>query len=119
MPNPQNIEAHKFVKGQSGNPNGRPRVLPELREVLGEILSEEKTNERGRKFTALEVVLRALHSKAAKGDVRAIQEILDRYYGKVKSTLDVTTNNEGFNIQTIIVNNKEQKKIIDSLLKKE
>ena len=40
MPNPQNIEKHKWKKGQTGNPNGRPKLLPELRELLAEVLTQ-------------------------------------------------------------------------------
>ena len=94
MANPQNIEKHKFKKGQTGNPNGRPRVLPELKEVIVKILSEEKTNEKGVTMSGLDAIVKALHAKAAKGDVRAAQELFDRYYGKVVTNIDVKSGDE-------------------------
>lgn len=79
------IEPHKFPKGKSGNPNGRPKKLPELDKLLAEVLGEEKGG-----ITAAQAVLRALLMKATKGDVRAAEVLLDRGYGKVKQELDHT-----------------------------
>jgi len=70
--------AKPFKKGQTGNPNGRPK-LPDLKEAIAKILSEEKDG-----HTALETILAALRAKAAKGDVRAAQELLDRGFGKAQ-----------------------------------
>jgi hypothetical protein len=83
----KDIEKHKFAKGESGNPNGRPRKLPELDKLLADVLGEEKDG-----MTAAEAILKALRLKAAKGDVRAIEVMLDRAYGKPKQTIsaDVT-----------------------------
>jgi len=72
----KDIEKHKFPKGVSGNPKGRPK-LPDLKEAIAKILSEEKDG-----HTALDAILAALRAKAAKGDVRAAQELLDRGFGK-------------------------------------
>jgi hypothetical protein len=83
--NPQNIVDKKFKKGQSGNPNGRPKKLPELDKLLADVLGEEKNG-----VTAGEVILKALRAKAAKGDVRAAEVLLDRAYGKAKQTMDVS-----------------------------
>lgn len=85
MANPQNIVDKKFKKGQSGNPNGRPKKLPELDKLLADVLGEEKNG-----VTAGEVILKALRAKAAKGDVRAAEVLLDRAYGKAKQTMDVS-----------------------------
>jgi len=71
-----------FKKGQSGNPNGRPRKLPELDKLLADVLGEEKDG-----VTAAEAILKALRVKAAKGDVRAIEVMLDRAYGKAQQTI--------------------------------
>lgn len=88
MANPQNIEKHKFKKGQSGNPKGRPK-MPNIKKALAKVLSEEKDG-----MQAVEAVLKALRAKAVKGDVRAAQELFDRAYGKSKqiSEIDHTTN---------------------------
>ena len=66
-----------FKKGQSGNPNGRPKKLPQLDVLLDSVLGEEKDG-----LTAAEAILKALRLKATKGDVRAAEVLLDRAYGK-------------------------------------
>jgi hypothetical protein len=83
MPKPENIEPHKFKKGQSGNPNGRPKKLPELDKLLADVLGEEKDG-----VSAGEAILRALRAKATKGDVRAAEVLLDRAYGKAKQHIE-------------------------------
>ncbi len=85
MPKPENIEPHKFKKGQTGNPNGRPRKLPELDKLLADVLGEEKDG-----VTAGEAILKAIRARAAKGDVRAAELLLDRAYGKPKQSIDNT-----------------------------
>ena len=71
------------------NREGRPRVLPELKEILSQILSEDITNSKGDKIQALDLIIRQLTAKATKGDLRAIQEVLDRMYGKAKQVVDM------------------------------
>jgi hypothetical protein len=67
------------------NRAGRPK-LPDLSEAVAKVLADEKDGK-----TALEAVFVALRAKAVKGDVRAIQELLDRAYGKSKQSVDHTT----------------------------
>lgn len=73
----------RWKKGESGNPNGRPRKLPELDKLLADVLGEEKDG-----ITAGEAILKAIRAKAAKGDVRAAELLLDRAYGKPKQSID-------------------------------
>ena len=84
MPNPENIKKHQFKKGESGNPKGRPPILPDLKEAIAKCLANEKDGK-----TALEKVLDALYAKALKGDVRAAQELLDRGFGKSTNTTKI------------------------------
>jgi hypothetical protein len=90
-----------FKKGQSGNPNGRPRKLPELDKLLADVLGEEKDG-----ITAAEAILKALRLKAAKGDVRAIEVMLDRAYGKAKQSVDHTTQGDKINVPVINVHSE-------------
>jgi len=84
-PNPDISNLKPFKKGQSGNPNGRPK-MPDLKEAISKILSKESNGQ-----SALEAVLIALFKKALKGDVRAAQELLDRGFGKSQQNIDLST----------------------------
>ena len=79
-------EHTKYKPGQSGNPKGRPK-LPDLKGAIAQILAEEKDGK-----TALEAILAALRAKAAKGDVRAAQELLDRGYGRATQQIEHSGN---------------------------
>jgi len=81
-------------KGETANPNGRPKKIPELRELLANVLSDEKNGK-----TAAEAILDALRSKALRGDVRAAELLLDRAYGKSAVSLDLTGE---VNVNTVI-----------------
>lgn len=84
-PNIENLKP--FKKGESGNPNGRPKKLPEIDKLLADVLGEDKEG-----VTAAEAILKALRAKASKGDIRAAEVLLDRAYGKAKQSLDIQAN---------------------------
>lgn len=73
----------KFKKGDSRiNRNGRPPKLPQLDVLLDKVLGAEQNG-----ITAAEAILAALRKKAALGDVRAAEVLMDRAYGKAKQTV--------------------------------
>ena len=76
----------KFKKGESGNPKGRPKRIPDLDLLLADVLGEEKDG-----IEAAKAILMALRSKAVKGDVRAAEVLLDRAYGKAMQKTENTT----------------------------
>jgi hypothetical protein len=53
---------------------------------------KEETGKEKDGITAAEAILKALRSKAAKGDIRAAEVLLDRAYGKAKQTLENNMN---------------------------
>ena len=81
----KDIEKHKFKKGQTGNPNGRPKKLPELSKLMADILGDEKNG-----LTTAERILKAIEAKALKGDIKAAEMLLDRGYGKPKQTQETS-----------------------------
>lgn len=88
---PENLKPFKKGNDPRRNLKGAPPVLPGLKEALEKVLTEQKDG-----MTGLEAVFVALRTKAIRGDVRAIQEILDRYYGKVKQEFDLSNKGEKF-----------------------
>lgn len=64
-------------KGETLNPNGRPKKLPDLAELMALVMGEEKDGK-----TAAQAILMALRAKATKGDVRAAQLLFERGWGK-------------------------------------
>ena len=83
--NIKGIEKHKFKKGQTGNPNGRPKKLPQLDKLMAEVMGEEQNG-----MSAAKAILAKLRQKATAGDVRAAEILLDRAYGKAKQELNIT-----------------------------
>lgn len=81
--------ATEFKKGQSGNPKGRPKKLPELDKLMADVLGEEKDG-----VTAAEAILKKLRQMASTGNLRAAEILLDRGYGKPKQQMDVATSGE-------------------------
>jgi hypothetical protein len=81
-------EHTKWKPGQSGNPNGRPKKLPDLDKLMAEILGPNKEGRDG-----MEIIIEALLKKAAKGDVKAAELLLNRGYGKARQFISM--NHEG------------------------
>ena len=87
----------RWKKGQSGNPNGRPKKLPALDVIMANVMGQEKDG-----ITAAEAIIMKLREMATKGDIKAAQLLLDRGYGKAKQNIDITTQGEKVTIPTII-----------------
>lgn len=96
MPNPENIEQHKFKPGESGNPNGRPKGSRNrstlVREWL-EVKQKEKNPLTGQveELEQQDLITLALIKKAKKGDVQAYKELMDSAHGKIEQKTDITS----------------------------
>lgn len=75
--NPDNLKP--FAKGQSGNPGGRPRKLPEIDEMLCNVFDRN----------SIISILTALRKKAQSGDTRSTELILNRCYGLLKQSQEI------------------------------
>ena len=77
-----------FQKGQSGNPNGRPKSSKRFKDALN-LAVHERMDEKPLRgvetgcHTYLRRAAEALVEKALSGDIRAIREVADRLDGKV------------------------------------
>jgi len=97
MANQENIEPYSFKPGQSGNPNGRPKGVPNARTRLQRLLlltQDMKNPVTGEMegFTVAEQMDLAQIIAARKGDTRAYNAIMDRLEGKPQQSVDMTTN---------------------------
>jgi hypothetical protein len=81
-----------FEKGQSGNPNGRPKKLPKLDDLLADILGSEEDKE-----SEAHAILSRLVLDARAGNTKAAEILLDRAYGKAKQSIDHTSKGESIN----------------------
>lgn len=113
MPNKENIQKYEFKKGESGNPNGRPRKwISDLKEkgykpsevndcilvMLSMTLEELAEVYKNPKATIMEkTVANALKKSLEKGSLYSIDTLLNRAVGKPKESIDHTTKGEGIN----------------------
>jgi hypothetical protein len=117
----KDIQKHEFKKGESGNPNGRPKKYVSALKQQGyknsEIndcilvmismdLDELKEVWQNPRATILEkTIANALRKSLEKGSLYSIEVLLSRAVGKPKESIDHTTNGETMrDIQVTIVN---------------
>ena len=70
----------RFQKGQSGNPRGRPKKVPDFMEDAAEILGGTVTGQaKGKSITlpTVQAMFRTLCRQALKGDNRALRRVID------------------------------------------
>ena len=131
MANEKNLKPCK--KGETHNPNGRPRklvnaikklpsnMMEDVYAILGYALtlsSEEeakkylsaKSEELGRYGFVMQIAIRQLSNKNYGWG--AVNDILDRLYGKPRMSAEVK--HTGDNL-TIVVNNQEEKELISNM----
>ena len=68
----------RFIKGQSGNPKGRPKGSQNLATILEKACRQRvrvTENGRARSITKFEATMLQLCNKAVSGDLRAIAEL--------------------------------------------
>jgi hypothetical protein len=85
---------NRWKKGQSGNPNGRRNAYSDLIKEF----SFQEVNGKERR----EIILGKLFQLAERGDLRAIQFIVERMEGKALERQERTTKNEP--IQVMVIN---------------
>lgn len=74
----------KLKSGNTVNLNGRPKKIPALEELINTHMTEIDSSG----LSAADLVMKRLRQKAVQGDMKAIQYLLDRMYGKPKETLE-------------------------------
>jgi hypothetical protein len=96
------IKPFEFKKGQSGNPNGRPKGSLNTKTILERFLSIEKnminplTMQKENLSIAELMALRQINN-ALNGELPAYKEIIDRMEGKATNQIDITTGGEKIN----------------------
>lgn len=84
-----------FKKGQTGNPNGRPKgsSLRDIKVVLQDLLSQEKNGTQ-----LIDGLMSVVVNKALKGDLKAVDMLLSYTFGKATQRTEIT-GSEGEPIQ--------------------
>ena len=86
----------KWVKGQSGNPSGRPKSYFNFRKELENKLTEVNPDDpQGRTYGRMMIdkaVDAAIGSKTGAPSIRALSEVLDRFLGKPAQSVNLDAN---------------------------
>jgi len=102
-------KSHLFQKGQSGNPKGKPKGARHFSTLLKEAIIKVA---EGDAEPADRMIVKQLVDKAKKGDLQAIDRVLDRVDGKAEQTINLDAD-----IHTDDGLTKEEKEALLNLLK--
>ncbi len=84
---------NRWKKGESGNPNGRRNAYTDLIKDY----SFSKINEKERR----QVIVSKLFNLAERGDLKAIQFIIERLEGKALERMETTNKSEPIQVMVI------------------
>jgi hypothetical protein len=80
-----------FVKGKSGNPNGRPREP--IRDIL-ESIGKQKVQTPSGRMSKKKLMWTAIYNEATRGNVKAAALLAEREEGKMPIAMDLTSQGE-------------------------
>lgn len=106
--NPQNLT--HFKKGESGNPNGRPKGIRDRSTIVKYWLEAKKkvSNHVTGEDEVLEIadiITLSLIKEAEGGNVQAFKELMDSAHGKVVDKT-ATTDTKGNDLPNVFINGK-------------
>ena len=81
----KHLVKHQWKKGQSGNPNGRPKSGFALNEYITELANVELEDKK----TMLEAVVGKVYEEALDGNMTAISFLADRVLGKPSQQIGI------------------------------
>jgi hypothetical protein len=79
----------QFQKGQSGNPDGRPKGTKNFSTLVDETIKEIAKEKGITVQEAWQILMKKAYNKAIDGDHSFWKEIFDRYYGKPKEKVNI------------------------------
>ena len=86
MPKPENLKPFKKGVDERRNLDGRPKgKLRDIKEVLTDLLSQEKNKQQ-----LVDAVMTVVVNKALKGDLKAADMLLSYTYGKPTQKTEIT-----------------------------
>ena len=80
-----NLVKYQWKKGQSGNPNGRPKSGFALNEYITDLANVELEDKK----TMLEAVVGKVYEEALDGNMTAINFLADRILGKPSQSIGI------------------------------
>lgn len=99
------LEEHKWQKGESGNPNGRPKGRKDYATVYREALIKlAELNNKTPDELETEILSKAILS-ARSGDYRFYKDIIDRLYGSAQQNIDVMSAGDKLQTNVIVFKN--------------
>jgi len=104
----KDIEGSQFKKGQSGNPNGRPKGTRNRSTIVREWLEVQQSvkNPITGETQLLEqqdIMTLALIKKAREGDVNAYRELMDSAHGKQTNQIEGSMHLTGLKVEVVDV----------------
>jgi len=95
----------QWKKGQSGNPNGRPKNSLNIKKIILEMLAlEEKIvnpiTKNEVKLNQLQIIVIAHIKKSRKGDVRSTEWLSENGFGKVTDRVEIAADASSVDFRT-------------------